>query len=138
MSSFTNRLTISPFNKKTWEVIDEFEFYRGDTLEDSTGLVRVQAGFVTDGASVPRGFWWICPRWDAQYGKAAVLHDKLYASHEKSRKESDEIFMEAMEVLGVSKWKRKMMYRAVRMFGRRSYNSAPARQGKHRAAASST
>ena len=49
------------------------------------------------------------------------FHDYLYSTHERSRKEADDIFYEAMLVLGTPKWKAGAMYRAVRMFGGGSY-----------------
>ena len=81
-------------------------------------------GFITDFASVPRGLWNIFPP-DGKYTQAAVLHDFLYSNKgdvpkgkNRSKKECDQIFMEAMEVLGVPWMKRHLMYRAVRLFGR--------------------
>ena len=93
--------------------------------------IRIPAGFVTDFASVPKAFWSIVPPY-GKYTKAAVLHDYLY--HMKgfpretweskipyTRKECDRIFLQAMEVLGVGRTKRYIMYQAVRLFGGKSW-----------------
>lgn len=53
--------------------------------------------------------------------KAAVLHDYLYGQGVRPRKQCDEIFLEAMESLGVSKTRRYVMYWAVRAFGGKAY-----------------
>ncbi|EDH4985565.1 phage tail protein, partial [Salmonella enterica subsp. enterica serovar Muenchen] len=37
------------------------------------------------------------------------------------KKEADKIFLDGMTVLGVPRWKRMIMYWAVRMFGRGMY-----------------
>ena len=94
--------------------------------------IKVPTGFQTDGASVPRIFWNIVPPM-SNYTNAAVLHDYLYVKkgdigtgddldgHSKKylRKQADLIFLQAMIELRVSRWKRRTMYRAVRMFGPR-------------------
>ena len=80
------------------------------------------AGFITDLASVPRALWSVFPP-HGKYAKAAILHDYMYANGYKDKKTADRIFLEAMEVLGVPKWRRKTMYWAVRMFGRGNYKS---------------
>lgn len=56
------------------------------------------------------------------HGKAAVLHDWLYQQGWKGyRGLADRVFLEAMSVSGVPKWKRRIMYGAVRLLGWRSY-----------------
>ena len=52
-----------------------------------------------------------------KFNAAAVVHDYLYFSKLRTRQEADKIFLEAMECLDVPLWKRRVMYRAVRMFG---------------------
>ncbi|EOH0861805.1 DUF1353 domain-containing protein, partial [Salmonella enterica subsp. enterica] len=39
----------------------------------------------------------------------------------RTKKEADKIFLDGMTVLGVPRWKRTVMYWAVRMFGRGNY-----------------
>lgn len=94
-------------------VQDGFTYYIGH--EGSNFYVRVDHGFLSDGASVPRPFRWLLPRW-GKYGQAAVLHDKLCETFQKielkegreylrdiPRIEVDAIFYEAMDVLKVNK-----------------------------------
>jgi hypothetical protein len=80
------------------------------------GKVTVPAGFATDFASVPRAFWRIIPPW-GKYNRAAVVHDWIYSENRFSRKAADWIFLDLMRRLGVSWWKRTVMYRAVRVGG---------------------
>jgi len=88
------------------------------------GIITVPSGFVTDGASVPRIFWNIFSPFGS-YFRAAVIHDYLYSplNAKFNRKQSDGIFLDGMRELGVGWLKRKMIYRAVRMFGMRSFKS---------------
>jgi len=111
-----------------WRVVDSFKFYIGEEADQR--WARVPAGFLTDGATIPRLLWWLLPPWDT-YSQAAALHDYLceYAVlYEKgepvpcSRKEADRIFKDAMKVSGVGVWPRQAMYVAVRLwtkFGKR-------------------
>ena len=125
LSSFTNRLEVTPLDDgRRWKLIRSFEYYRGDTILKET--VTVPAGFVTDFASSPRPFWWLVSPW-GKYGKAAIIHDFLYQWHgyeyplhgwaDVTRKQADDIFLEAMTVLGVKPWRSRLMYWAVRLFG---------------------
>ncbi|MCY1289935.1 hypothetical protein D9M69_511160 [compost metagenome] len=102
-----------------WRVIEAFRFYIGSP--ESGEWVYVPAGYLTDGASVPRLFWSLIPPWGS-YGQAAVVHDILceYLSitkdgrpHPITRARCDEILLEAMEALGVPRAKRCIIYRAV-------------------------
>jgi len=49
------------------------------------------------------------------------VHDYLYQTGERSRKEADDIFKEAMLVSGTAPWKATVMYWAVRLFGWAAY-----------------
>jgi len=83
--------------------------------------IRVPPGIVTDGASTPRLLWFLFPPASGRYLEAAVLHDALYSSKVLPRKVADDIFLEAMEELGVPPWKRYLLYWAVRLFGGRAW-----------------
>lgn len=78
--------------------------------------VIVKEGFRTDYASVPRIFWIIMPP-DGEYTLAAIVHDYLYHTQLRSRREADMIFLLAMRDLGVSWIKRHTMQKAVRIGG---------------------
>ena len=91
--------------------------------------IGVGAGFVTDFASIPRIARWLIPKL-GRYNKAAVVHDAIYQNQasyppttfwlsgvEFARSEADLVFLDGMRDLGVVKWKRTLMYWAVRMCG---------------------
>lgn len=86
------------------------------TEVEAIGLITVPRGFVTDYASVPRGLWNIFPP-HGKYSAGAVVHDYLYRRTLMDRAICDRVFLEAMEVLGVSWFSRRVIYRAVRLFG---------------------
>ncbi|EJX4926719.1 DUF1353 domain-containing protein, partial [Salmonella enterica] len=65
-------------------------------------------------------FWILLPP-DGKYAKAAIIHDYLYDNALRTKKEADLIFLDGMTVLGVPRWKRMVMFWAVRMFGRGNY-----------------
>jgi len=112
--------------KDYWRVLDAFKFYYDVEGNEDRKWAVVPAGFLTDGASVPRWFWGVIAPW-GRYGQAAALHDYLieygvvFNKHQRetiSRKEADHVFNEAMRVAGVSKWKRRLMFFAVRAYSK--------------------
>ncbi|EDJ6834378.1 phage tail protein [Salmonella enterica] len=119
MSKFTPPAILEMLEHYRWRVYEPFEFYLSD---DNSDVIEVPAGFVTDLASVPRIFWTILPP-DGKYAKAAIIHDWMYDNALRTKKEADLIFLDGMTVLGVPKWKRTVMYWAVRLFGRGMYDT---------------
>ena len=89
------------------------------------GDVVVPAGFIFDGASIPRFAWSLLgvTPYDPKIICAAVVHDWLYNSKTKSKREADNIFYYIMYYQGfISKAKIKIMYSAVKAFGDKAYN----------------
>ena len=88
--------------------------------------IDVPAGFVTDFASVPWGFWNFEPPL-GDSAKAAVVHDFLYETKglggRYSRAQADGIFRQALGALGVPLWKRTLLWAAVRVGGAGGWGS---------------
>lgn len=106
-------------DKDYYHTVEDFTYVIDDY--PSTKLVRVPAGFLSDGASIPRAFWSFASP-IGRHAQAAILHDYLCetltilvdGTPEKiTRKEADVIFKESLLVLGVSKTKAQIMYAAV-------------------------
>ena len=93
---------------------------------DPPGLpeVHVEAGFVTDLASVPSYLWSIFAK-TGRYGNAAIYHDWLYCFQPEgcTRAEADLVFDRAMHDMGVDAATRKTMWSAVRLFGGRFWEN---------------
>lgn len=107
-----------------WRVTHAFKYYVGDKEDDC--WVYIPAGYLTDGASVPRLFWAFVPPWGL-YGQAAVVHDILcetYSLYDRGvetrivRSKVDAIFKEAMQVAGVPKLTYLVMYMGLRFFSK--------------------
>lgn len=138
MSSFTrfdNQLLIEysldasvQLNGDYWLLHQEFTYYIGSL--DSNRYVRVPAGFLSDGASVPKPLRSLVGRM-GRHSQAAVLHDYLIEAHaisvidpvtgvvskvEIDRKEADEIFFESLRVLDVPAWDRFLIQAAVNLY----------------------
>lgn len=118
MSQFTTPADLRMLPDDKWELLTPFHFYVGE--ESANEWVIVPFGFITDLASIPRIFWGVLPP-SGEYAKAAILHDFLYRFGNKGRKYADDILLEGMTVLGVAKWRRWVIYSAVRIFGGSSY-----------------
>jgi len=112
--TFVGRLvTTSAGNRFRWRLTESFGFVH------SRGWIEVPDGFETDFASVPRIFWNILPLTDAQYDKAAVIHD--YAVRNRRRLglrlvDCHRIFYEAMRCSGVPRYRASIMLGAVLCF----------------------
>ena len=86
--------------------------------------VVVPKGFECDFASVPRLPLAYLTCGDTAH-EAATVHDYLYRTDSTpgvDRETADRVFLEGMEAQGESWWRRKLMYRMVRMFGGSSYH----------------
>lgn len=113
-------------DKNFWRVTSAFKCYLGllnDKYKDM--WVYVPAGYLTDGATVPRVFWDLLPPWGA-YGQAAVIHDILceYLTifHDDgtpvsiTREHADTVLGEAMAILNVPRVTRWMITNGARLF----------------------
>ena len=99
----------------------------------TTFVIVVPAGFVTDFASTPRALWSVIPP-TGRYQLAAVVHDFLYWDQGCAREQADAIFRVAMAESNVKPFERDLMWQAVRRFGESAWNdNAAAKQaGKPR------
>ena len=118
MSSFTTPADLRMLDHYHWELLADFEYHVGEY--PSAEVIRVPAGTITDLASVPRPLWALFPP-HGRYAKAAIVHDYLYARGIGTKERADRIFLEAMTVLGVPRWRRVLMYVAVRWFARGAF-----------------
>jgi hypothetical protein len=115
LSQFTTELNVRPLSDgKNWVLLDEFSYDVG--FLDSGDTITVPAGFVTDFTSIPKLAWSIIGGPWGKYGKAAVIHDYLFATQQRGWRKANQIFLEGMKVLGVSWWKRTAMYSMVAAF----------------------
>jgi len=107
--------------------LENDEFYLLEDFvyqSDQFGDITCPQQYLTDGASIPR---WLQPLvgspWSGKYPRAAVIHDwlcfsegEILGSNQKlTKKESDQLFLEMLEFLGVGFFKRQRMYYAVRL-----------------------
>lgn len=105
-------------NKRWWKLTHYFRYL------SSLGIITVPTGFKTDLASIPKAFQNIFDP-AGPWMPAAIIHDFLYSKfsdqHFKlSRKQCDDIFLEAMYNLGIG-WERNVIYAAVRIGGWASF-----------------
>lgn len=121
MSAFTKPLDLRYVDGKWWDVIADLPYHVGG--EDSDEVILVEAGFRTDLGSIPRISWSVIGHPAGKYAPACVTHDKVYqypangVDEPRSRRRCDQVFLEGMQVLGVSWWRRSTMYAGVRCGG---------------------
>ena len=82
------------------------------------------AGFMSDGASVPRALWWFLPPFGDRSTIAALFHDYLTerliagnpARGAETRDDCDRLFRECLIDLGVSPWRAWTAWAGVRAY----------------------
>ena len=84
-------------------------------------VIYIPAGSTTDLASIPRTLWPILSP-AGKWARASVLHDYLYEKRMFSREKCDKLYLEGMCDDNVG-FVRYMIYRAVRVFGKKVYDT---------------
>lgn len=111
MAEFMTKLAVEMIDDDTWKLEHPLVYQ-----SDIAGNISVPEGFETDFASVPRIPIAYTLAGDTAHA-AAVVHDYLYGDKSVKRSLADAVFEEAMNVSGISWWRRKLMWLAVRTFG---------------------
>jgi hypothetical protein len=121
VSAFTGELTVTQLsNWKLWRLEEPLKYEVGSL--GSGKVVEAPKGMVTDGASVPRIFWWLLPTWGT-YSRAAAIHDYLIGLIEDgtphkeamTRRDADFIFWEATGVCETLYLARILLFLGVRI-----------------------
>lgn len=120
-SRYLTKLWLEDLDGNTFIVCAPFKYY--SELFGSVFVVPIETEI--DFASIPFPFKMIWPK-SGKYNKAAALHDagyknKLVGPIQFLNKENyDKIFNEAMKLSEVNGFQRKVMFRMVSWFGRKS------------------
>jgi Protein of unknown function (DUF1353) len=85
------KLILQPIPGHRYRVVEPFRYQN----------IQVPAGFVTDGANVPRPFWFIWPPNKSDFMKAVVIHD--YLCDRENYSLADQLFKEALQEAGATK-----------------------------------
>jgi hypothetical protein len=108
--------------RDNYRLTTPFKFYVGP--RENELWAYLPAGFLSDGATVPRFLYWLVPPW-GRHGEAAMVHDylcehlTLYHHGQPipiTRSRADQIFGQAMRVSQVHPVIRGLMYGAVRFY----------------------
>ena len=90
---------------------------------NSGSTITIPAGFSTDGGSTPKLVWSLGYTPFGAEWRAYILHDYLYRNTFLPRDFCDDMLLEAMDSLGVSKERRVIIYNAVRAGGLIAFNN---------------
>lgn len=114
-------------NSRTWILSEEYNLIWSGV--NFTLDIKIPAEYEFDMASVPRIFWSFMSHTDLSI-EAPLVHDWIYCHSgaipdfnfsnqiRLSRSMADNIFLEMMEEAGVVKWRRRLAYWTVRLFGK--------------------
>ena len=78
----------------------------------------IPAGYVSDGATIPRVFWWFVPPFKPKYLPAVIVHDYLC---DKEQYKLADIWFEHLLLKIEDSYKTKLMIRAVKLYHRFKY-----------------
>lgn len=80
--------------------------------------IDVPEGFTTDGASIPRLFWFTTGTpFSPHYLRGAIIHDYIYQTGKTSRKYADQVIYSYLLQDGTSKYNATKIYYALRLAG---------------------
>lgn len=114
---------LKPYASDIWELVYDWTVvFRGE-------FYHVPAHEFTDGASVPRFLWRVCGH-PLQVPRlyAALIHDYLYSGEdpEATRRDADDLYRDLQIALGVPKWKARLEWVFIRLFGRSHWEGVEA------------
>ena len=98
----------APKGKRIWTNTEAYQVWL-----DRVHLLQALPGCESDGASVPRAFWSLCPPLEPTTWPAAFCHDLTYAGELMTRQECDRMFYRMMRLGGTGKAKAGVMFGAV-------------------------
>ena len=84
--------------------------------------IIVPTGFVHDFSSVPRLFRSLIPQMGRQ-NRPSIIHDYLYANRIGDRADADLLFFDCLRAEGVGLIRAPLMYLAVRLGGRKAWET---------------
>lgn len=102
------RVVLTPFDKHRFKVVEDYRYKN----------ILIPAGFVTNGANIPRIFWSMFPPNKPEYLCASVVHDYLCEQTNKEDEllKADEVLCEMMLKLGCSKFKSYLFMYACKLY----------------------
>lgn len=104
------KVIIKPEGKKHFKLACSYEY------RCKLGFVKIPEGYVSNGADVPRVFWWLFAPYSPEYISAVFIHDFL--CEKNKRKFADAMLREAMLEIGVSKLKVWVFYEFCKTYHR--------------------
>lgn len=112
------------FDKDGRHIVREL-FQVDGVLEDGRVFeIMVAAGFIFDGASIPRALWRLCGHpMSVPRVAAALAHDWLYSAHVCDRAVADEIYRVLCKRVGISGFCAGTEYYTLRHFGGSAWKS---------------
>lgn len=94
--------SVTPGEEKgTWRLLQDYSL--SITIKSKQYTFLIKAGFVFDGASIPRLLWRLCGHpMEAPRLAAALIHDWLYRAQLTDRDIADDIFNAICKAVGMS------------------------------------
>ena len=110
-----------PYNERFSQLEEDF------VVSTRYGDITVPALFLYDGSSMPtfgQVLLNLTP-FEPRIRAAALVHDYLYATHQLTKKQSDQVYYDLLIFNGVKKWKACVSYKGLWVGGGKSWKEGP-------------
>jgi hypothetical protein len=115
-------IKLTPLLNGKWKLLKWVSYHIW--YKESNNIVIVPAWFETDWASIPRILWTIIWNpFDTKFITRALIHDYIYVTCKRTRKEADDVFLEILKNTWNSLIKSYIMYTRVRLFWKWEFNN---------------
>lgn len=104
------KLKLLRLGSNKWQLIENWQ----------SPFLFIPAGFETDGASVPRLFWWFASP-SGDLFEAAIIHDYMYKKGIRTKQEADHTFKRAAKHYQANSLRVNIAYCFVKVFGKGEY-----------------
>lgn len=102
-------IVVQPLKGRKYKIVEPIQY------KD----VIVPSGYMTNGADIPRVFWWLYEPNCSDFLPAVILHD--YLCDKEEYKKADRYFAEALELLEVRAIDRFLLINAVKLYHKIKY-----------------
>lgn len=95
------------WHRAKWMLIEDFT--------SACGCIVAKAGFISDGASIPRSLGWLFSPTGRYFG-AAIIHDYILVTEDDWDKANEE-FAKELDAVGIKTWRKALLVGAVELYG---------------------
>jgi hypothetical protein len=106
MNEYYKSIKVEKIDVRKFKLLEDIEIFG----------VKIPKGYITNGSSVPRIFWFVLSPFTEGF-RAAIVHDYRYSHNGITRYQADKEFFHNLNKCEVNIIRRSIAFVAVRLFG---------------------